>query len=171
MRRRDFIKGIPVWTALPLAARAQPREQKRRVAVVMGGLFSNDSGGQAEAAAFEAGLSELGWKLGDNIGLEYRWPGAQLDQVSIAGNEVVAVNSRLAEANVPSDINDVRFSGVKADIEWSVGNRLPRLAGDYSFRPCPVRKRRWRKDREISVTARESIAADLAVSYGCKLTP
>ena len=61
--------------------------------------------------------------------------------------------------------------GGKADIEWSVGNRLPRLAGDYSFRPCPVRKRRWRKDREISVTARESIEADLAVSYGCKLTP
>jgi hypothetical protein len=45
MRRRDFIKGISVWTAWPLAARAQPREQKRRVAVLMGGLFSNDPGG------------------------------------------------------------------------------------------------------------------------------
>jgi hypothetical protein len=50
MRRRDFIKGISVWTALPRAARAQPHEQKRRVAVVMGGLFSNDSGGQAGAS-------------------------------------------------------------------------------------------------------------------------
>src|SRR6516162_1851630 len=95
MRRRDFIKGIPVWTALPLAAGAQPREQKRRVAVVMGGLFSNDSGGQAEAAALEAGLSELGWKLGSNIELEYRWPGAELDQVSIAANEVVAMRPDL----------------------------------------------------------------------------
>lgn len=34
MRRRDLIKGISFWTALPLAARAQPREQKRRVDVV-----------------------------------------------------------------------------------------------------------------------------------------
>jgi hypothetical protein len=34
MRRRDFIKGISVWTALPLAARTQPREQKRHVDVV-----------------------------------------------------------------------------------------------------------------------------------------
>ena len=34
MRRRDFIKGISIWTALPLATREQPREQKRRVDVV-----------------------------------------------------------------------------------------------------------------------------------------
>ena len=33
-----------------------------------------------------------------------------------------------------------------------------------------TRNRRWREDREISVAARESIEADLAVSYGCKLT-
>ena len=95
MRRRDFIKGISVWTAWPLAARAQPREQKRRVAVLMGGLFSNDPGGQAEAAAFESGLTELGWKLGGNIELEYRWPGAELDQVSIAANEIIAMRPDL----------------------------------------------------------------------------
>jgi putative tryptophan/tyrosine transport system substrate-binding protein len=95
MRRRDFIKGFSVWTAWPLAAHAQPREQKRRVAVLMGGLFSNDSGGQAEAAALEARLTELGWKLGNNIQLEYRWPGAELDQVSIAANEIVAMRPDL----------------------------------------------------------------------------
>jgi hypothetical protein len=37
MRRRDFIKGISVWTAWPLAAHVQLRKQKRRVAVLMGG--------------------------------------------------------------------------------------------------------------------------------------
>ena len=95
MRRRDFIKGISVSTALPLAARAQPREQKRHVAVLMGGLFPNDPGGQAEVAAFETGLTELGWKLGGNIELEYRWPGAELDQISIAANEIVAMRPDL----------------------------------------------------------------------------
>jgi putative ABC transport system substrate-binding protein len=95
MRRRDFIKGISIWTALPLAARAQPREQKRRVAVLMGGLLPNDPGGQAEVDAFESGLTELGWKLGSNIELTYRWPGAELDQVSIAANEIVAMRPDL----------------------------------------------------------------------------
>ena len=96
MRRRDFIKGIVgSATAWPLTTHAQQREQKRRVAVVMGGLLSGDLGGQAEAAALEAGLTELGWKLGRNIELEYRWPGAELDQVSIAANEIVAMRPDL----------------------------------------------------------------------------
>src|SRR5437868_10335 len=92
MRRRDFIKVIAgsatVW---PLAARAQRSERKRRVAVLMGGLFSGDPGGQAEADALEKGLTELGWKLGGNIDLDYRWPGAELDQVSVAANEIVVM--------------------------------------------------------------------------------
>ena len=96
MRRRDFIKVITGSAAVwPLAARAQQREQKRRVAVLMGGLLSGDFGGQTEAAALEAGLTELGWKLGSNIELEYRWPGAELDQVSIAANEMVAMRPDL----------------------------------------------------------------------------
>ena len=96
MRRRDFIKVITGSAAVwPLAARAQQREQKRRVAVLMGGLLSGDFGAQAEAAALEAGLTELGWKLGSNIELEYRWPGAELDQVSIAANEIVAMRPDL----------------------------------------------------------------------------
>ena len=95
MRRRGFIHGIAACAAWPLAARAQSREQKRRVAVLMGGLLPDDSGGRAEVAAFEAGLAELGWKLGSNIELEYRWLGAELDQVSIAANEIVAMRPDL----------------------------------------------------------------------------
>jgi len=66
MRQRDFIKGISAWSVMPRAACAQPRQQKRRVAVLMGELLSKDSSGQAEAAALEVGLTELGWKLGSN---------------------------------------------------------------------------------------------------------
>ena len=47
---------------------------------------------------------------------------------------------------------------------------LWRLARDHSFRRRPVRNRWRRKDREISVAARESIEADLAVAYRSKLT-
>ena len=44
MRRRDFIKGIAGSTiAWLLAASAQLREQKRRVAVLMGGLTRGEA--------------------------------------------------------------------------------------------------------------------------------
>jgi putative tryptophan/tyrosine transport system substrate-binding protein len=92
MRRRDFVGLIATAGALwPLAGRAQPREQKR-VAVLMGGLESGDPGGQAEAGAFEDGLSELGWTVGRNIALGYRWPGAEIASVRAAANEIA--NSR-----------------------------------------------------------------------------
>ncbi len=92
MKRREFItllgSAAIVPPLSPLAARAQQREQKRRVAVLMGGLASGDSGGQAESAALEDGLKELGWKPGSNIGLDYRWPGAELNSVRAAAKQI-----------------------------------------------------------------------------------
>src|ERR1700681_649798 len=89
MRRRDVITFLSGAAAWPLAARAQ-REQKRRVAVLMGGLLSGDANGQAEAGALEDALQERGWKQGGNIELGYRWPGAELDSVRAAANEIAA---------------------------------------------------------------------------------
>src|SRR5271156_3429283 len=98
MRRRDFITLFGGAAATPpslwsLAAQAQ--QHKRRVAVLMGGLLSGDPGGQAEAAALEDGLTELGWKLGDTIELGYRWPGAEVDAVRAAASEIAAARPDL----------------------------------------------------------------------------
>jgi hypothetical protein len=113
MRRRDFIKGIVgSATAWPLAARAQRPERKRRVAVLMGGLSSGDPGGHAEAAALEEGLTELGWKLGGNIELDYRWPGAELDQVSVAANEIVAMRPDVVVSRSTPATAAIRNRGV-----------------------------------------------------------
>jgi putative ABC transport system substrate-binding protein len=96
VRRREFIAGLGgVVLITPLAARVQQSEQKRRVAVLMGGLTEGDAGEQKEVSAFEDGLNELGWKPGRNIELDYRWPGAGLDKVTIAANEVVAMRPDL----------------------------------------------------------------------------
>ena len=96
MRQREFITFLGgAATTWPLAARAQQREQKRRVAVLMGGLMAGDPGGQAEAAALQDGLTERGWKPGGNIELKYYWPGAELDQVTVAANEIAAMRPDL----------------------------------------------------------------------------
>jgi putative ABC transport system substrate-binding protein len=96
MRRRDFITllGSAAAAVWPRAAPAQ-REQKRRVAVLMGGLVSGDAGGQAEARAFEDGLRERGWIVGQNIELDYRWPGAELGQLSAPANDIAAMRPDL----------------------------------------------------------------------------
>ena len=72
MRRREFIALLSGATAWPLAARAQQRERMRSVGVLT--PFSpHDSEGQNRVTAFVQALQQLGWSVGQNIRLHYRW--------------------------------------------------------------------------------------------------
>ena len=94
--RRQFVSVLGGAAASwPLVAHAQKRVQTRHIAVLMGGLSPGDANGQTEVATFEAGLKELDWHPGGNIVLDYRWPGAELDQVTIAANEIAAARPDL----------------------------------------------------------------------------
>jgi len=95
MKRREFMTLLGASALWPRVALAQQRDQKRRVAVVMGGLTADDASGKAEIAAFEAGLKELGWSPGRNIELDYRWPGAELDRVRAVADEIAATRPDL----------------------------------------------------------------------------
>ena len=73
MRRRDCV----VWlfgSALtwPLAAMAEQSDRTRRIGFLVG-LASTDPAVQPDIAALEKGLSDLGWRIGRNIKIEYRW--------------------------------------------------------------------------------------------------
>ena len=71
MRRREFIVGLGA-AAMPFAARAQ--ERLRRVGVMMS-VSADDTVGQVHNAAFLQGLQQLGWTVGRNVRIDYRWAG------------------------------------------------------------------------------------------------
>ena len=65
MARRAFISTLAGGLlAAPLAARAQPPEGMRRIAVLMDTDDSN-SDGQARVAALRQALQQLGWTCGN----------------------------------------------------------------------------------------------------------
>jgi putative ABC transport system substrate-binding protein len=96
MRRRNFLAGFAgVAAAWPLAALAQQHGQMRHVGVLLGGLEFGDASGQTEIAAFEEGLKEIGWTPGQNIDLNYHWPGAQTARVRAVAYEIIATHPDL----------------------------------------------------------------------------
>jgi len=91
MRRRDFIKAI-VGSALtcPHLARAQQNGRTRRIAALMP-FTATDAQAQARNAAFLQGLQELGWTVGRNIQIDYRWSAGNVDDTRKYASEVVAL--------------------------------------------------------------------------------
>ncbi len=82
MRRRD----LAIW---PLAARAQQGERMRKIGVLVNG--TQDPQGQAQLAAFQHALQQLGWSEGDNVHIDTRWGANDLDRSQKYAKELVAL--------------------------------------------------------------------------------
>jgi len=73
MRRREFITLLGGTAATwPLAARAQQPVRVRRIGALMS-IAENDSQSTVWSSAFERGLTDHGWKPGNDLKIEYRW--------------------------------------------------------------------------------------------------
>ena len=73
MKRREFITLLGgAAAAWPLAAGAQQADRLRRIGVLMS-LAADDPESQARLAAFAQGLQQLGWTIGQNVRVDYRW--------------------------------------------------------------------------------------------------
>jgi putative ABC transport system substrate-binding protein len=90
MIRREFITLLGGAVAWPLAARAQEREQIRRIGVLMN-LAADDPLGQVRQTAFVQRLQELGWIDGRNVRIDIRWGAADADRFHKYAVELVAL--------------------------------------------------------------------------------
>jgi putative tryptophan/tyrosine transport system substrate-binding protein len=108
MRRREFITLIggvaAVW---PVAARAQQNERMRRVAALMP-FAANDPQVQTRNAAFLQGLQQLGWIVGHNLQIDYRWSGGNEDETRKDAAELVALTPDVIFASGSAAVGPLR---------------------------------------------------------------
>jgi putative ABC transport system substrate-binding protein len=90
MRRREFMMLLGGASAWPLAAHAQQPDRMRRVSVLMAYVESDAT--QLWTKTFSESLQELGWISGQNIQLDFHWPGPSLDRLRVDAAEMVRLN-------------------------------------------------------------------------------
>src|SRR5262245_22840049 len=108
MRRREFITLLGGAAASwPIAGRAQQREKMRRIGALMP-YAANDPQVQIRNAAFLQGLQQLGWTVGQNVQIDYRWSGGNMDDTRRYAAELVALAPDLIFAPGSSAVGPLR---------------------------------------------------------------
>jgi putative tryptophan/tyrosine transport system substrate-binding protein len=117
MRRRDFITGIVVSTATPLAARAQ-----HPTTPVIGFLHSGSPGSfTRHMTAFRQGLSEIGYVEGQNVAIEYRWAEGQYDRLPALAADLVNRKVAVIVAGAPPAALAAKASTTAIPIVFGIG--------------------------------------------------
>ena len=90
-RRREFITLVGGAAAWPVAARAQQRKGIGRIGFLWSGFAADDPEGQVRGNAFVQGLQELGWGVGRNLRIDYRWGLGDAARLRKGADELVAM--------------------------------------------------------------------------------
>ncbi len=90
MHRREFITLLGGAAAWPLATHAQQGERMRRIGVILPAA-ADDSQYQTWVGAFLQALALLGWTIGRNVEIEYRWAAGNADDIRKYAAELVAL--------------------------------------------------------------------------------
>ena len=102
IRRREFISLLGgAAAAWPFAGHAQQRERMRRIGVLMSAV-EGDPTGLEYITAFAQALAELGWSVGRNVRIEYRWGAGDLDRFRRYAAELVALSPDVVLASAGS---------------------------------------------------------------------
>ena len=91
MQRREFMTLLGgAAAAWPLAARAQQPDQMRRIGVLMG-YAESDLEAQAWVTSFGQRFKELGWIVGRNVSIDYRFGAGDADRMRAYAEELVGL--------------------------------------------------------------------------------
>src|SRR5262245_6482147 len=90
MRRRKFITLLGGAAAWPVAAGAQQPGTMRHVGVLMAEA-EKDPQSRARIAALQQALANLGWVIGRNIQLDYRYAEGNRERTKVASAELLAL--------------------------------------------------------------------------------
>jgi hypothetical protein len=121
MRRRSFITLLSGSAAWPMAARAQQRDRMRRIGVLMPAGV-DDAEYQTRNAIFLQGLQELGWTVGRNLEIAYRWATSDPNKLRQYATELVALAP------------DVIFTSAALEQTRTVRLRQCHRSGQYGHR-------------------------------------
>jgi ABC-type uncharacterized transport system substrate-binding protein len=98
MTRRAFITLLGGVAAWPVTARGQAAAKVRRIGVLLGSSDPNDPVAQRRVRLFETGLQELGWVVGRNIDILYRWASGDTDRSRAYAKELIGMHLDLIVA-------------------------------------------------------------------------
>ena len=140
MKRRDFITLLGGAAAWPVVARAQQRERLRRVCVLMV-LPEEDTQSRARVTALRQGLEKLGWTIGRNLAIDYRWAVSDVEQARAAVSELLSLTPDLILANAVSALRGARlatrtlpivFTGVSEPVDQGFVASLAQPGGNIT---------------------------------------
>src|SRR5262245_26946954 len=97
MRRRAFIGLLGGAAAWSFAARAQQAERMRRIGVLM--TSPQDSEAQVRVAAFLQALVPLGWTIGRNVQIDFRWSAGDTANTHKYAAELIALGPDVIVTN------------------------------------------------------------------------
>jgi putative tryptophan/tyrosine transport system substrate-binding protein len=149
MRRREFLAGLGSAATWPVVAWAQQPERMRRIGVLMPG-DADDPKSQARVGSFLQGLALLGWMVGRNVRIEYRWGGGNAERVRGYAAELVALAPEVILAHGTATvapllhetrslpivfpiITDPVASGLVDSLARPGGNATGFMGGEYSM--------------------------------------
>jgi putative tryptophan/tyrosine transport system substrate-binding protein len=91
VKRREFIALLGgAAAAWPIAVRAQQTERIRRIGV-LSNLSATDAEAQVRTSAFVQALQDLGWSIGRDLQIDYRWSNGDANRLRTHAAELIAL--------------------------------------------------------------------------------